>query len=66
MNVYMKLVKNLIAKSTMFSHRNIRKYTSTSSDETGNQIDYVLLDKRRHSSTVDVRPFTGAVILIII
>jgi hypothetical protein len=38
--------KNLRVKSTMFSHRNIHKYTWTSPDgKTLNQIDHVLVDR---------------------
>jgi endonuclease/exonuclease/phosphatase family metal-dependent hydrolase len=52
--------KNLIVKST-FPHRDIHKHTWTSSDGfTHNQIDHVLIDKRRHSNTLDVRSFRGA------
>jgi hypothetical protein len=37
--------KNLRVKSTMFSNRNIHKYTWTSPDgETHNQIDHILVD----------------------
>ena len=40
--------KNLILKSIKFPHRNIHKYTLTSPDSiTNNQIDHVLVDKRR-------------------
>src|SRR5215468_10162524 len=50
--------KNLVVKSTMFTHRNVHKYTWTSPDgKTHNQIDHVLIDRRRHSSIVDVRSF---------
>jgi endonuclease/exonuclease/phosphatase family metal-dependent hydrolase len=53
--------KNLVVKSTMFSHRNIHKYTRTSPDgKTNNQIDRVLIDRRWHSSILDVRSFRGA------
>jgi hypothetical protein len=53
--------KNLIAKSTMFPHRNINKFTWTSPDErTHNQIDHILIDRRRHSSILDVRSFRAA------
>jgi hypothetical protein len=39
--------KNLVVKSTMFPHHNIRKYTWTSSDgKTHNQIDHILIDRR--------------------
>jgi len=53
--------KNLVVKSTMFPHRNIHKYTSTSPDgKTHNQIDHVLIDRRWHSSVLDVPSFRGA------
>jgi endonuclease/exonuclease/phosphatase family metal-dependent hydrolase len=50
--------KNLIAKSTMFPHSNIHKFTWTSPDgKMHNQIDHILIDRRRHSGILDVRPF---------
>jgi hypothetical protein len=50
--------KNLVVKSTMFRHRSIHKYTWTSPDgQMHNQIDHVLIDRRRHSSILDVRSF---------
>jgi len=53
--------KNLVVMSTMFPHRNIHKYTWTSPDgKTHNQIDHVLIDRRWHSSVLDVRGFRGA------
>jgi hypothetical protein len=52
--------KNLV-KSTMLPHRKIHKYTWTSPTEnTHNQIDHILIDRRRHSSVLDVRSFRGA------
>jgi hypothetical protein len=48
--------KRLTAKSTMFPHCNIHKFTCTSPDgKTHNQIDRILIDRRRHSSVLDVR-----------
>jgi len=45
----------------MFPRRNIHKYTWTSPDgKPHNKIDYVLIDRRWHSSILDVRSFRGA------
>ena len=49
--------ENLV-KSTMFPHRNLHKYTWTSSDgKTHEQIDHTLIDSRWHSGILDVRSF---------
>ena len=48
--------KDLIVKSTTFPHRNIHKQTWASpDDQTYNQIDHILIDKRRQSSILDIR-----------
>jgi hypothetical protein len=53
--------KNLTVKSTMFPHRNIHKFIWTSPDgKTHNQIDHILIDRRRHSSKLDGRSFRAA------
>jgi endonuclease/exonuclease/phosphatase family metal-dependent hydrolase len=53
--------KNLIVKSMMFPHRNIHRFTWTSSDgRMHNQIDHILIDRRPHSSILDVRSFRTA------
>ena len=49
--------KNLVVKSTMFPHRNIRKYTWTSAH---NQIDHILIDRKWHSSIINLRSVRGA------
>jgi endonuclease/exonuclease/phosphatase family metal-dependent hydrolase len=47
--------KNIRVKSTMFPLRNIHKYTWTSPDgKPHNQIDYILVDRRRHSNVLNV------------
>jgi endonuclease/exonuclease/phosphatase family metal-dependent hydrolase len=53
--------KNPLVKSMMFPYRNIHKYTWTSPDgKTHNQIDRILIDRRWHSSLLNVRSFKGA------
>jgi endonuclease/exonuclease/phosphatase family metal-dependent hydrolase len=53
--------KNLTVKSTMFPHRNIHKFTRTTPEgKTHNQIDHILIDRRRQSSILDVRSFRAA------
>jgi hypothetical protein len=45
----------------MFPHRNIHKFTWTSLDgNTHNPIDHILIDRRRHSSILDVQSFRAA------
>jgi len=52
--------KNLVVNSLIL-HQNIRKYTWTSRDgKTDNQINHILIDKRWHSSILDVQSFRGA------
>jgi endonuclease/exonuclease/phosphatase family metal-dependent hydrolase len=58
--VHFSTSKNLIVRSTTFPHRDIHKHTRTSESITHNQIDHVLIDKRRHSNILDVRSFRGA------
>jgi len=44
----------------MFLHRNIHKYSWTPPNgKTHNQIDHVLVNRRWHSSILDVRSFMG-------
>jgi len=53
--------KNLVVKSMMFLHRNIHKYTWTSPDgKTHNKTDHILIDRRWHSSILDVQSFREA------
>jgi hypothetical protein len=53
--------KNLVVKSTMSPHRKIHKHTWTPPEgNTHNQIDHILIDRRWHSSILDVRYFRGA------
>jgi hypothetical protein len=53
--------KNVLAKSTMFPHRSIHKYTWKSPDgKMHYHIDHVLIVRRRRSSILDVRCFRGA------
>jgi hypothetical protein len=53
--------ENTIVKSTMFSYRNIDKYTWTSPDgNTHSQIDHILTDRQRHSSVLDIQSFKAA------
>jgi hypothetical protein len=53
--------KNLRVKSTMFPQRSIHKYTWTSPDgKTHNQIDHILVDRRRYLNLLDVQSFRAA------
>jgi hypothetical protein len=53
--------KNLVAKSAVFLHRKIHKYTWTSLEgKKHNWIDHVLINRRQHSSILDVQSFRGA------
>jgi hypothetical protein len=52
--------ENLVVKSTMLPHPIFRTYTWTSPDrKTHNQIDHILIDRRRYSSILDVGYFRG-------
>ena len=54
-------IKNVVVKIIMFPHRNIHNYTWTCPDgKTYNQIDHILIDRRWHSSILDVRSFRRA------
>jgi hypothetical protein len=53
--IHFETPKNLDVKSSVFSHRSVHKYTWTFPDgKTRNQTDHVLIDRRRHSSILDV------------
>ena len=53
--------KNLVVKSTMFPHRDIHKDTWISPDGMShNQTNNILIDRRWHSSILDIRNFRGA------
>jgi hypothetical protein len=53
--------KNLTVKSILFAHCNIYKYTWTSTDrKTYNQIDNILIDRRRHSNVLNVQSYKAA------
>jgi hypothetical protein len=59
--VYFATSKNLIIKNTMFPHCNIHKFTWTFPDgKTHSQIDHILIDRRWHSSILDVQQFRAA------
>jgi len=45
----------------MFPHKNIHKYNWTSSyGKTHNQIDHILIERKWHSSVLDIQSFRGA------
>ena len=47
--------------STAFSHKEIHKYTWTSSDDlTLNQIDHILVDRRHRNNIMNIRSYRGA------
>jgi hypothetical protein len=53
--------KNLVVKSTMFPHCNVHKHTWSSPErKMHNHIDQIVMDRRRHSSILDVRSFREA------
>jgi hypothetical protein len=51
----------LVAKGTIFPHRNINKFSWTLPDgKTHTQIGHILIDRKRHSNIIHVRPFRAA------
>jgi hypothetical protein len=55
--------KNLRINSTVFPHRDTFKYNWTSPDgKVNTQNDHILINRRRHSSVLDVPSFRIAVI----
>ena len=53
--------KNLVFRITMLLKRDVHNYSLTSPyGKTHNQIDHILIDRRLHSSILDVRNFSGA------
>jgi hypothetical protein len=52
--------KNLTAKSTLFPRRSIHKFIWRSDEKTENQTDHILIERRRHSSALDVRSSRAA------
>jgi hypothetical protein len=51
----------------MFLHRNFHKYTRTSPDgKAHNQIDYILIDRRWHSSVLEMYDLTSELTVILI
>jgi hypothetical protein len=53
--------KYLFVKSTLFPQKHFHKYTWTSPEgKAHNQIDHILIDRRLHSSILDVRSFREA------
>jgi hypothetical protein len=59
--VYFATSKNVIVKSTIFLHRNIYEFISTSPDsKTQNQIYHILIDRKRYSDVLHILFFRGA------
>jgi hypothetical protein len=52
--------RNLVVKSTMLPHSKFINTPGSLVRETHGQIDHVLIDRRWHSSILDVRSFRGA------
>jgi hypothetical protein len=54
-----------VVKDRLFPHRDIHKYTWTSPDgKAHNQIDHILIDRRWHSSILDVYEVSGELIVV--
>ncbi|PNF37383.1 hypothetical protein B7P43_G16290 [Cryptotermes secundus] len=60
-DIFKLTIGNESLHEIMFPHRNIHKFSWISPDgKIHNQIDHILIDRRRHSSILDVRSFTAA------
>jgi hypothetical protein len=56
---------NLVVENTMFPHRSIRKYTWISPDgQAHNQINHVLIDRRRHSIILESDHSEGLIVIL--
>ena len=56
----LRLIDFATSKSTFFQYRLLYRYTWRSPQQTETQIDYVLIDERHLSDSIDVRTYRGA------